>query len=42
MGSGTEKQGAPSLKNKLESLFSQVETVNKDKGYYILRAKKFD
>lgn len=37
-----KKQGAPSLKNKLESLFSQVETVNKDKGYYILRAKKFD
>lgn len=33
-----KKQGAPSAKKKLETLFGQVETVAKDKGYYILRA----
>ncbi|MFB4165667.1 class I SAM-dependent methyltransferase [Alteribacillus sp. JSM 102045] len=35
-----KKQGAPSAKDKLESVFREVETVNKNKGYYIFRAKK--
>ncbi|RDW21820.1 16S rRNA methyltransferase [Oceanobacillus arenosus] len=35
-----KKQGAPSAKVKLESLFGEVEVVKKDKGYYILRALK--
>ncbi|RDW18547.1 class I SAM-dependent methyltransferase [Oceanobacillus chungangensis] len=35
-----KKQGAPSAKIKLESLFGEVEVVKKDKGYYILRAIK--
>ncbi|WP_151737878.1 class I SAM-dependent methyltransferase ['Paenibacillus yunnanensis' Narsing Rao et al. 2020] len=35
-----KKQGAPSAAAKLESLFSQVEEVGKDKGYRILRAQK--
>ena len=37
-----KKQGAPSAKKELESLFSEVTTVKKEKGYYIIRAKKFD
>ncbi len=37
-----KKQGAPSLKKKLEAIFSEVETVKKDKGYYVLLAKRFD
>ncbi|WP_184247315.1 class I SAM-dependent methyltransferase [Gracilibacillus halotolerans] len=37
-----KKQGAPSAKKELESIFDEVETVKKDKGYYILRAKTFD
>ncbi|MEK5059421.1 16S rRNA methyltransferase [Paenibacillus sp. FSL H7-0326] len=35
-----KKQGAPSAKAKLESMFSVVEEVTKDKGYRIFRAKK--
>lgn len=35
-----KKQGAPSAKLKLESLFGEVEIVVKKKGYYILRASK--
>jgi len=35
-----KKQGAPSAKKKLEELFGTVEVVKKEKGYYILRAKK--
>ncbi|WP_028539485.1 class I SAM-dependent methyltransferase [Paenibacillus sp. J14] len=35
-----KKQGAPSAKEKLESLFSRVEEVTKDKGYRIYRAVK--
>ncbi len=35
-----QKQGAPSAKEKLESLFSRVVEVTKDKGYRIYRAVK--
>ncbi|WHX48618.1 class I SAM-dependent methyltransferase [Paenibacillus woosongensis] len=35
-----KKQGAPSAKQKLESLFAQVEEVTKDKGYRVYRAVK--
>jgi 16S rRNA (guanine1207-N2)-methyltransferase len=35
-----KKQGAPSSIARLTELFSEVETVVKQKGYYILRAKK--
>ncbi|MFB6469157.1 class I SAM-dependent methyltransferase [Cytobacillus sp. Hz8] len=35
-----KKQGAPSAIKKLEELYSDVETVEKKKGYFILRAKK--
>ena len=35
-----KKQGMASCKKLLESLFSKVETVKKEKGYYILRAVK--
>ena len=35
-----KKQGAPSAKKKLEELFGRVEIVKKDKGYYIIKAKK--
>lgn len=35
-----KKQGAPSAKEKLESLFSRVVEVTKDKGYRIYRAVK--
>lgn len=33
-----KKQGAPSAKKNLESVFSDVSIVKKDKGYYILKA----
>src|SRR5690625_4648368 len=33
-----KKQGAPSAKRKLETLFSQVDVVARDKGYFVLRA----
>ncbi|MBM7641855.1 class I SAM-dependent methyltransferase [Streptococcus loxodontisalivarius] len=35
-----KKQGAPSAKAKMEDVFGNVETVKKDKGYYILRSRK--
>lgn len=35
-----KKQGAPSAKNELMSLFQEVEVVNKRKGYFIFRAVK--
>jgi len=35
-----KKQGAPSAFKKMEQLFSVVETVLKNKGYLIIRAKK--
>lgn len=35
-----KKQGAPSAKEKIESLFGEIETVNKNKGYFIFRAMK--
>ncbi|MBY0121908.1 class I SAM-dependent methyltransferase [Bacillus sp. S/N-304-OC-R1] len=35
-----KKQGAPSAIEKLSEFFSEVETVDKKKGYYIIRAKK--
>ena len=35
-----KKQGAPSAKKKLESLFGNVVTVAKKKGYYIFKARK--
>lgn len=37
-----KKQGAPSAKEKIEKIFGNVEVVKKSKGYFILRAKKFD
>ncbi|WP_068620431.1 class I SAM-dependent methyltransferase [Paenibacillus tuaregi] len=35
-----KKQGAPSAREKLESLFAQVDEVTKDKGYRIFKATK--
>jgi len=35
-----KKQGAPSTIERLTELFGQVETVEKKKGYYILKAEK--
>ncbi|AJD89441.1 methyltransferase [Jeotgalibacillus malaysiensis] len=35
-----KKQGAPSAKAKLEALFSTVEVADKQKGYFIFKAKK--
>lgn len=35
-----KKQGMPSYKKELNRLFGNVETVKKDKGYYILKAVK--
>lgn len=35
-----KKQGASSAVNKLNEIFNEVETVEKKKGYFILRAKK--
>ncbi|MDQ0352409.1 16S rRNA (guanine1207-N2)-methyltransferase [Alkalibacillus filiformis] len=37
-----KKQGAPSLKNKMEEVFGNVEVVKRDKGYYVLKSKKID
>ena len=33
-----KKQGAPSAKKNLESVFGNANVVKKDKGYYILKA----
>lgn len=35
-----KKQGAPSTVNKLQEKFAEVEVVEKEKGYWIIRAKK--
>lgn len=35
-----KKQGAPSALEKLKSIFAEVETVKKSKGYYIIKSKK--
>jgi 16S rRNA (guanine1207-N2)-methyltransferase len=35
-----KKQGAPSAIEKLKEIFSEVETVSKEKGYFIIKAKK--
>ncbi|WP_459503686.1 class I SAM-dependent methyltransferase [Bacillus sp. C1] len=35
-----KKQGAPSALKKLEETFSEVEVVEKKKGYYIIKSKK--
>lgn len=35
-----KKQGAPSTVSKLEEKFSEVDVVEKKKGYWIIRAKK--
>jgi len=35
-----KKQGAPSAIDKLSELFGDVETVEKKKGYFIIKAKK--
>lgn len=37
-----KKQGAPSAIEKLETLFGQVDVVEKKKGYFIIKAKKVD
>ena len=35
-----KKQGAPSSVKKLEEIFGQCEVIEKNKGYWILLAKK--
>lgn len=35
-----KKQGAPSAIDRLNELFAEVEVVKKQKGYYIIKAKK--
>lgn len=35
-----KKQGAPSAIEKLNNLFNHVETIDKSKGYFVIRAKK--
>ena len=35
-----KKQGAPSSVSHLEEMFSEVDVVEKKKGYWIIRAKK--
>jgi 16S rRNA (guanine1207-N2)-methyltransferase len=37
-----KKQGAPSAIKKLESIFDQVSVVKKEKGYFVIRAERFD
>ena len=36
-----KKQGAPSAQKKLEELFAEVEIVEKSKGYFIIKGKKY-
>ncbi|MBU5594685.1 class I SAM-dependent methyltransferase [Amphibacillus sp. MSJ-3] len=36
-----KKQGAPSAISKMETLFQEVELVKKNKGYFIIRARKY-
>lgn len=35
-----KKQGAPSVKKKLEDLYGNCEVVKRDKGYYLLKSDK--
>lgn len=35
-----KKQGAPSMMNKMEEVFGNVEVVNKESGYFILKSIK--
>ena len=35
-----KKQGMPSAKKKMEAVFGNVETLTKEKGYYILKSKR--
>ncbi|WML24237.1 class I SAM-dependent methyltransferase [Neobacillus sp. OS1-33] len=35
-----KKQGAPSAIEKLNNLFNRVETIDKSKGYFVIRAQK--
>ncbi|MBA5745435.1 methyltransferase, partial [Escherichia coli] len=35
-----KKQGGPSAEKKMEEVFGNVETVAKDKGYFIFRSVK--
>ncbi|EFR85976.1 methyltransferase, partial [Listeria monocytogenes FSL F2-208] len=35
-----KKQGAPSAEKKMEEVFGNVETVAKDKGYFIFKSVK--
>ncbi|MCE4051731.1 MULTISPECIES: class I SAM-dependent methyltransferase [Bacillaceae] len=37
-----KKQGAPSALEKLEQLFQEVDVVDKQKGYFIIKAKRID
>lgn len=37
-----KKQGAPSAKKKLEEIFGHADIRKRNKGYYIIVAKKFD
>lgn len=35
-----KKQGAPSVKSKMQEIFGNVDILKRDKGYYILRSTK--
>lgn len=35
-----KKQGAPSLINKMEEVYGNIEIINKEKGYYIIKSVK--
>jgi 16S rRNA (guanine1207-N2)-methyltransferase len=35
-----KKQGAPSAIEKLNNLFNHVETIDKSKGYFVIKAQK--
>ena len=35
-----KKQGGPSLEKRMEEVFGNVETVNKEKGYFIFKSTK--
>ncbi|NIK12923.1 methyltransferase [Alkalibacillus almallahensis] len=37
-----KKQGAPSLKKKMEDVFGNVDVIKRDKGYYVLKSIKID
>lgn len=37
-----KKQGAPSAKKELESIFGNVDVIERSKGYFIFRMKKVD